>query len=130
MAEAAPHTILESFRVHQLLVFGALDCGKEVDNAGADEGGHGKVQFLDRGEDDSANDDWETEPCGLEGGFVVDKLTFGGLWPKLMEPALRAKTEAEWAPMKQKVTGSILIMSSKVTLGYSRASGASQRKVP
>lgn len=41
-----------------------------------------------------------------------------------------AKTEAQCAPMKQKLTGSILMRSSLVTLGFSRASGASHKKMP
>ena len=41
-----------------------------------------------------------------------------------------AKTEAEWAPMKQKATGIIFLRSSMVTEGLARASGANHMKIP
>lgn len=50
------------------------------------------------------------------------------IWPKETAPAESAKTDAQCAIIEQKPTGSVLTMSSHVTFGVSRASGAAQRK--
>ena len=49
--------------------------------------------------------------------------------PNETAPAERAKTDDEWAPAAQKPTGIIFLMSSRVTVGVARASGASHMKM-
>merc|ERR1719343_1046270 len=70
--------ILESFGLHELLVFVSLDGGKHVGNAGREEGGPGEIEFLDRSQNDSANDNGEAQPLGLGDLVSVDKLRKDG----------------------------------------------------
>ena len=70
----AAHAVLEALGLHQLLVFVALEGGEEVGDAGRDEGGDGKVELLDGGEDDSADDDGKAQPLGLGDLLAVEEL--------------------------------------------------------
>ena len=66
--------VLEALGLHELLVFVALEGGEEVGDAGRDEGGDGKVELLDGGEDDAADDDGKAQPLGLGDLLAVEEL--------------------------------------------------------
>mmetsp|Transcript_9247 Transcript_9247/g.18748 ORF Transcript_9247/g.18748 Transcript_9247/m.18748 type:complete len:312 (+) Transcript_9247:118-1053(+) len=67
-------TILDSRGGHELLVLVALEGGEQVTNAGGNESGPGKVELLDRGKDNAANDDGKAGPLSLGNLPAVDKL--------------------------------------------------------
>lgn len=78
--------VLQSWGLHELLVFVTTDGRKHVGNAGRDEGGNGKVKFLDGRQDNSTNDNGKTQPLGLGDLLSVNVLgkdggkgRFGGL---------------------------------------------------
>ena len=67
-------TIFEAVGLHELLVLVALERGEHVSDAGGYKGGDGEIELLDRGKNDSTNDDGEAEPLGLGYLFFVDEL--------------------------------------------------------
>ena len=52
----AHKTVLEAHSLYQILVPVALDCRGQADNAQKDQFGRGKVELLDTGKDDAADD--------------------------------------------------------------------------
>ena len=88
-AKLIPHTpqpILEAFRLHHLLIFVTTHGGKAIGQTRTQEGTPCKVQLIHGCQDDTADDDWQTEPLGLADGLFVDELGedcgegwFGGL---------------------------------------------------
>ena len=66
--------VLESSRLHELLVFVTLDGSKHVGNACRNECGPCKVEFLDGSEDDSSDNNGEAPPLGLGDWLSVDEL--------------------------------------------------------
>lgn len=72
------NAVLESRSFHEFLVLISTDGGEEVGNASRNEGRPGKVKFLDRGQDDTANDNGEAHPLGRGDFLAVHELREDG----------------------------------------------------
>mmetsp|Transcript_3990 Transcript_3990/g.8655 ORF Transcript_3990/g.8655 Transcript_3990/m.8655 type:complete len:422 (+) Transcript_3990:164-1429(+) len=66
--------VLQTGGFHELLVLVTLDGSEHVSDAGGDESGPGKVEFLHGSQDNTSDDNGKAQPLGLGNGLSVNKL--------------------------------------------------------